>query len=49
MTAVWKRGQERMLDVYREAKLADVAFKPADDGSVGLVQLQPPPVKRTQA
>jgi Rrf2 family protein len=41
MTAVWKLGQERMLDVYRQAKLADVAFKPADDGSIGLVQLAP--------
>ncbi|HYD40885.1 MAG TPA: Rrf2 family transcriptional regulator [Anaeromyxobacter sp.] len=41
MMSVWKLGQERMLDVYRQAKLADVAFKPADDGSVGLVQLHP--------
>jgi Rrf2 family protein len=43
MTAVWRLGQERMLDVYRQAKLADLAFKPADDGSVGLVQLPAPP------
>jgi Rrf2 family protein len=49
MTAVWKLGQERMLDVYRQAKLADVAFKPADDGSIGLVQLQPFGTRRSQA
>jgi Rrf2 family protein len=39
MTSVWRLGQERMLDVYRQARLADLAFKPADDGTVGLVQL----------
>ncbi len=39
MMSVWKLGQERMLDVYRQARLSDVAFKPADDGTVGLVQL----------
>ncbi len=45
MTAVWKLGQEKMLDVYRQAKLADVAFKPAHDGSIGLVQLTGHPAK----
>ena len=39
MMSVWKLGQERMLDVYRQARLADLAFKPADDGQIGLVQL----------
>ena len=29
-----------MLDVYRQAKLHELAFKPADDGQIGLVQLQ---------
>jgi Rrf2 family protein len=49
MTAVWKLGQERMLDVYRQARLADLAFKPADDGTFGLVQLPVHPGKHTQA
>jgi len=40
MVHVWRQGQDRMLDVYRQAKLAELAFKPAGDGSVGLVQLQ---------
>jgi Rrf2 family protein len=40
MVSVWRLGQERMLDVYRQAKLVDLAFKPADDGQIGLVQLQ---------
>ncbi len=49
MSAVWQLGQERMLDVYRQAHLADLAFKPAHDGSIGLVQLPALPGKRTQA
>jgi Rrf2 family protein len=49
MMSVWKLGQERMLDVYRQARLADLAFKPADDGTIGLVQLPMQPGKRTQA
>lgn len=40
MVQVWRLGQDRMLDVYRQAKLADLAFKPSDDGTIGLVQLQ---------
>ncbi len=46
MVSVWRLGQEKMLDVYRQAKLSDLAFKPADDGQVGLVQLrlQPQPL-----
>ena len=39
MVSVWRQGQERMLDVYRQSKLAELAFKPAGDGQVGLVQL----------
>ena len=39
MVQVWKQGQERMLDVYRQAKLADLAFKPNAEGHIGLVQL----------
>ena len=40
MVGVWREGQERMLDVYRQTKLSELAFKPADDGQIGLVQLQ---------
>ena len=39
MVQVWRLGQERMLDVYRHASISDLAFKPAVDGQVGLVQL----------
>jgi Rrf2 family protein len=39
MVDVWRQGQDRMLDVYRQARLSELAFKPADDGTVGLVQL----------
>jgi len=39
MVSVWKQGQERMLDVYRQAKLSELAFKPDDAGQVGLVQI----------
>jgi Rrf2 family protein len=49
MASVWKLGQERMLDVYREARLSNLAFKPADDGTVGLVQLHLQAAKRSQA
>ena len=49
MMAVWKLGQERMLDVYRQARLCDLAFKPADDGTVGLVQLELLQRNRTRA
>ena len=40
MVSVWRLGQERMLDVYRQSRLSDLAFKPSDDGQIGLVQLQ---------
>jgi Rrf2 family protein len=39
MVHVWRQGQDRMLDVYRQARLSELAFKPVDGGSVGLVQL----------
>ena len=39
MVDVWRQGQERMLDVYRQSKLADLAFKSSANGQVGLVQL----------
>jgi Rrf2 family protein len=41
MVSVWRLGQERMLEVYRQAKLSELAFQaPADGGQIGLVQLQ---------
>ncbi|MFO0581971.1 MAG: Rrf2 family transcriptional regulator [Anaeromyxobacter sp.] len=39
MVHVWRLGQDRMLDVYRQAKLAELAFKPGQGGNIGLVQL----------
>jgi Rrf2 family protein len=39
MAGVWKEGQERMLEVYRAAKLASLAMKPDEHGQIGLVQL----------
>ncbi len=39
MVSVWRQGQEKMLDVYRQAKLAELAFKPDVAGQIGLVQL----------
>ena len=41
MVHVWRMGQEKMLDVYRAAKLSDLAFKPGDEP--GLVKLSPAP------
>jgi hypothetical protein len=29
-----------MLDVYRQVNLSELTFKPAHDGTLGLVQLQ---------
>ncbi len=37
MVSVWKAGQERMLDVYRQAKLSELRLKPDDPGQ-SLVQ-----------
>ena len=45
MVDVWRRGQEKMLEVYREAKLADLALKPDASGQVGFVQLLGPQVQ----
>jgi Rrf2 family protein len=42
MAGVWRQGQERMLDVYRQTWLADLAFKATASGQVGLVQLSMP-------
>jgi Rrf2 family protein len=42
MVRVWKRGQEAMLAVYREAKLSDLKLEPDAEGQVGFVQLLAP-------
>jgi Rrf2 family protein len=42
MASVWRRGQERMLEVYRSTLLADLALKPDAGGEVGFVQLLGP-------
>ena len=42
MVSVWREGQEKMLDVYRQARLSDLALKPGADGQVGFVQLLGP-------
>ena len=39
MVSVWKAGQERMLDVYRQAKLSELTLKPDDPGQASLIQL----------
>jgi len=39
MVGVWRRGQERMLEVYRSTMLAELALKPDPQGAVGFVQL----------
>jgi Rrf2 family protein len=49
MASVWRLGQERMLDVYRQTKLSELAFKTADGGQVGLVHLQLTTAARTSA
>jgi Rrf2 family protein len=41
MVSVWRLGQERMLDVYRQSRLSELAFPPKGDGRVGLVNLGP--------
>jgi Rrf2 family protein len=42
MVSVWKRGQEAMLQVYRQAKLSDLKLEPDATGNVGFVQLLGP-------
>ncbi len=42
MVGVWARGQEKMLEVYRQVKLAELALKPDASGQVGFVQLLAP-------
>jgi Rrf2 family protein len=42
MVGVWKEGQEKMLEVYRQAKLADLVLKPDASGEIGFVRLLGP-------
>jgi Rrf2 family protein len=39
MVSVWKQGQDKMLEVYRAAKLSDLALKPDANGDIGFVKL----------
>jgi hypothetical protein len=39
MASVWEEGQAKMLEVYRAAKLADLALRPNPDGDIGFVRL----------
>jgi Rrf2 family protein len=39
MVDVWRRGQEKMLEVYRDAKLSTLALPADAEGKVGFVQL----------
>ncbi len=39
MVGVWRRGQEKMLEVYRQSMLSEFALKPDIHGHVGFVQL----------
>ncbi len=53
MVEVWRRGQDAMLEVYRQSRLADLALKPTCDGQIGFVPLlapqQPAPAARKAA
>ena len=39
MVSVWRAGQDRMLDVYRQAKLSELAPQPEEPARDPLVQL----------
>ena len=39
MVDVWRDGQEKMLEVYRQRTLASLALEPDAQGRVGFVQL----------
>ena len=47
MVDVWRRGQEKMLEVYRQTPLATLALKPDAQGQVGFVQLNGPQQLKT--
>jgi Rrf2 family protein len=45
MVDVWREGQEKMLEVYRQTKLARLTLQPDAQGQVGFIQLMPPDQK----
>lgn len=45
MVDVWREGQEKMLEVYRQTKLSSLTLKPDAQGLVGFVQLAGPAQK----
>jgi Rrf2 family protein len=45
MVEVWREGQEKMLEVYRNTKLASLTLEPDAHGQVGFVQLMAPDQK----
>jgi Rrf2 family protein len=47
MVEVWRMGQEKMLEVYRQSKLSDLALKPDERGEVGFVQLLGPQAQKS--
>jgi len=47
MVDVWRQGQEKMLEVYRQSKLSDLALKPDARGEVGFVQILGPQAQKT--
>ena len=38
MVGVWRRGQEKMLEVYRQSMISEFALKPDVHGHVGFAQ-----------
>lgn len=42
MVAVWKQGQDKMLEVYRAAKLEQLKLRPNPGGDIGFVRLGAP-------
>jgi Rrf2 family protein len=42
MVDVWRDGQEKMLEVYRQTPISKLALKPDAQGRVGFIQLMSP-------
>jgi Rrf2 family protein len=45
MVEVWREGQDKMLEVYRQRKLSSLTLTPDAQGRVGFIQLMPPDQK----
>lgn len=39
MAGVWRRGQEKMLEVYRETRISQLTLKPCADGHIGFAHM----------